>query len=92
MNSIVADGPLRLAASEEYQARRREVRQTVAARYAAELCRRHHANVRCFALFRIPGGLLAQAGHADSAIAHERVYQWVDVPRSSRGMRVKVTG
>ena len=36
MNSIVADGPLRLAASEEYQARRREVRQTVAARYAAQ--------------------------------------------------------
>src|SRR6185436_19428313 len=34
-NSIVPDGPLRFALSEEYQTRRRELKQTVAARYAA---------------------------------------------------------
>jgi hypothetical protein len=34
-NSIVADGPLRFSVSEEYQMRRRELQQTVAARYAA---------------------------------------------------------
>jgi hypothetical protein len=36
-NSIVADGPLRFSTSEEYQARRRELQQTVVARYAAQL-------------------------------------------------------
>ncbi len=35
--SIVADGPMRFATSEEYQARRRELQQSVAARYAAQM-------------------------------------------------------
>lgn len=35
-NRIVADGPVRFATSKEYQARRRELQKTAAARYAAE--------------------------------------------------------
>lgn len=38
-NSIVADGPMRFAASKEYQARRSELQRTVAARYAAPLAK-----------------------------------------------------
>ncbi len=36
-DSIVADGPLRFAESEEYQKRRRELKQALAARYASRL-------------------------------------------------------
>jgi len=36
-NSIVEDGPQRFAGSEEYQARRRELEQSVEARYAVRI-------------------------------------------------------
>jgi hypothetical protein len=39
MSSIIADGPTRLAATEAYQARRREVQRAVEARYAARLAK-----------------------------------------------------